>query len=199
MEIRQANITDINSIVQIHCDAFKGFFLTSLGRDFLKLYYTCFIKSNEAYILCAINKNEEVLGFSAVAQNAHGFNGRLIKKNFFRFCLVAFKLLYTCPQSLVRLARNLKKTGGDEIDNSTYAELYSIGVCSQSQGQGIGKELLSASESEILKRGIRRLSLTTDYYNNDSTLAFYRSMGYEVMYVFIAYPDRKMYRMIKKL
>lgn len=47
--------------------------------------------------------------------------------------------------------------------------------------------------------GVRRISLTTDYFDNNSAISFYRSMGYEVMYEFITYPDRRMYRMIKTL
>lgn len=201
MEIRKAKITDTDSIVKIHCDAFDGFFLTSLGKTFLRFYYSCFINSDETIVLCAEN-NGTLLGFAAIAQNAHGFNSRLIKRNFIKFSLLAMKLLFTCPKSLVRLARNIRKTGnggGIDTDLEAYAELFSIGVSPQSQGQGIGKILLAESEQEIKKRGVQRVSLTTDYYDNDSALAFYRSMGYEVMYEFIAYPDRKMYRLIKTL
>ena len=43
------------------------------------------------------------------------------------------------------------------------------------------------------------ISLTTDYYNNEKTIAFYKKMGYAVLYEFVTYPNRKMYRMIKNL
>lgn len=45
---------------------------------------------------------------------------------------------------------------------------------------------------------INQLSLTTDYYGNESTIAFYKSMNFNVLYEFIAYPKRRMYRFIKK-
>lgn len=205
MEIRKANIEDIDSIVQIHCDAFKGFFLTSLGKPFLKFYYSCFIACDETVMLCAI-EDRKILGFSAVAKNSRGFNTRLVKKNILKFGVMTFKLLFTRPKSLVRLIRNISKTsnrvcwgGGINTDNETYAELFSIGVSAQSQGQGIGKKLLAATEHEIKALGVQRISLTTDYYDNASAIAFYRSMGYKVMYDFITYPDRKMYRLIKTL
>ena len=84
-------------------------------------------------------------------------------------------------------------------DDENYGELFSIGVRSGQQGKGIGKALLKDTELLIQAKGVNRLSLTTDYYNNEATLGFYHSMGYKVLYDFVAYPDRKMLRMIKLL
>ena len=53
MNIRKATTNDVDTIVKIHCDAFKGFFLTSLGSQFLKFYYSCFIKSSETVTMVA--------------------------------------------------------------------------------------------------------------------------------------------------
>jgi len=48
-------------------------------------------------------------------------------------------------------------------------------------------------------KGCSNLSLTTDYDNNEKAIQFYERLGYEIYYDFITYPNRKMYRMIKKL
>ena len=82
MTIRKVKIEDVNDIVSIHCSAFKGFFLTSLGPQFLKLYYTCFIKSNETITMVAEDEGR-ILGFSASTRVCKGFNRRLIKSNLF--------------------------------------------------------------------------------------------------------------------
>ena len=84
-------------------------------------------------------------------------------------------------------------------DNEEYAELYSIGVSKDAQGMGIGKKLLAESERIMKTEGIERVSLTTDYYDNEQTVGFYNSMGYETLYEFVTYPNRKMYRLIKTL
>ena len=94
---------------------------------------------------------------------------------------------------------NFDKRDSNHEDKGDYAELYSIGVAPEGQGKGVGKELLSRMEQELLKRKVDKLSLTTDYYDNDRTIGFYKAMGYGVLYVFNAYPERKMYRMIKNL
>ena len=198
MEYRKATIDDIDSIVKIHCDAFKGFFLTSLGVPFLTFYYSCFVKSEETVTLVA-EDNIEICGFAAATLSCKGFNTRLIKNNFIEFLLLSIKMLFTTPKALLRLVKNLTKKGSNVEDDEDYAELYSIGVDSSFQGKGIGKHLLSELEKALKSKGVKKVSLTTDYDNNDSAVGFYRSMGYETLYEFVTYPNRKMYRLIKEL
>ncbi len=198
MEIRLATQEDVVSIVDIHKSAFEGFFLTSLGTNFLRFYYKSFVKSEESIVLCAI-EDGVVLGFSAATKQCKGFNSRLIKNNLFSFFILAVNLLFTQPSSLIRLAKNLTKKSEEVFDNEDYAELYSIGMRAESQGKGIGKKLLKATEDNLKNLGVSKVSLTTDYYNNESAVAFYHTMGYSTLYEFVAYPDRKMYRFIKTL
>ena len=159
--------------MSIHKNAFKGFFLTSLGDSFLSVYYSCFIKSNETVILCA-EEDGKLLGFSAATKVYKGFNGRMIKENALKFMMVGLRLLFTNPPALVRLAKNFTKKSDEVEDDENYGELYSIGVNSNAQGKGVGKALLA--ETELLM-GIEKLSLTTDYYNNESTVTFYQKCG----------------------
>ena len=195
MIIRKVKESDITGVVGIHCSAFHGFFLTSLGVGFLSVYYSCFIKSNETVILCA-EDDGQLLGFSAATRNCKGFNKRLIRANAVRFMLVALYILFTKPSALVRLVKNFTKKSNEVKDDENYGELYSIGVSSEAQSRGVGKALLAETEKQM---GVEKLSLTTDYYGNESAIAFYQRCGYKVLYEFTAYPNRKMYRMIKEL
>ena len=94
---------------------------------------------------------------------------------------------------------NLTKKSDSVKDDEEYAELYSIGVSKSAQGKGIGKRLLTYSEKIMKENGVNRISLTTDFYNNESAIRFYHSVGYETFYEFVTYPNRKMYRLIKIL
>ena len=198
MIIRKAKIEDVNDIVNIHCSAFSGFFRTSLGPQFLKFYYSCFIKSNETLTMVAEDEGK-ILGFSVSTKVCKGFNSRLIKTNLFDFGLLSFRMLFTNPKALLRLVKNLTKKGDSVEDNEEYAELYSIGVSKETQGMGIGKRLLAESEQAMKEEGVERVSLTTDYYDNEQAVGFYHSMGYKTLYEFVTYQDRKMYRLIKTL
>jgi ribosomal protein S18 acetylase RimI-like enzyme len=198
MNIRKATVNDVDTIVKIHLDAFKGFFLTSLGAQFLKFYYSCFIKSNETVTVVA-EENGVIYGFSASTKVCKGFNSRLIKSNLFAFAILSLKMLFANPKSLLRLVKNLTKKGESVEDDEDYAELYSIGVSKAAQGKGVGKLLLAESERVMKAEGVQRVSLTTDFYNNEQAVGFYHSMGYETLYEFVTYPNRKMYRLIKTL
>ena len=198
INIRPATHSDVPAIVAIHQSAFKDFFLTSLGSQFLTTYYSCFIKSGETVVMCA-EEDGSLLGFSAATSVSKGFNGRLIKANAARFSVLAVKMLFTNPAALVRLVKNFTKKSDDVEDTEDYGELFSIGVHKSCQRKGVGKKLLYATEGKIREVGVKKLSLTTDSYNNESAIGFYHSMGYVNLYEFITYPNRKMYRLIKDI
>lgn len=198
IKIRELRQEDVESVVKIHCESFKGFFLTSLGPRFLWVYYTCFISSDETVSLCA-EKDDEILGFAVSTKKSKGFNSRLVKSNFASFCKLALRLSISSPSSVLRLIKNFSKKSDTVEDNEDYAELYSIGVLPCSQGLGIGGKLLRETERVMLMNGVKRLTLTTDIENNDKAVTFYTSLGYNVMYKFKAFPNRWMYRLIKVL
>ncbi len=198
MEIKKIEREDLPQVVNVHKDSFKGFFLTDLGDHFLTVYYDC-VRKDKKGILVGLYDESQLCGFFAATTLSKGFNKQLIIKNFSRFSLIGLRLFFTQISSLVRLIKNFTKTNKDFHDYGDYAELLSIGVAVNKQGQGIGKELLIEFERQMLLRDCSSLSLTTDFNNNEKAIQFYKGLGYEVYYDFITYPDRKMYRMIKKI
>jgi ribosomal protein S18 acetylase RimI-like enzyme len=198
MNIRKAISKDIKGIVDVHCSAFKGFFLTELGSNFLQLYYSSYFREPSAVLLVA-EENGAIVGFSSATSLSAGFNTRLVKKTFLRYALRGCMIALTKPKALVNLVKNWSHRDPSVVDNGDYAELMSIAVLPNTQGGGIGKLLIQETEKVVKTHDASKFSLTTDYYNNDSTIAFYKKCSYEVMYEFTAYPNRKMLRMIKVL
>ena len=199
IEIRKAVQKDLADIIKIHQQAFPDFFLTTLGSSFLRLYYSCMSKSQDAATYCAF-LDDKLVGFATSSYVSHGFNKSLIKKNLFKFGLMGIRLLFTKPDAIIRLIKNFDKESSDSgiEDKGEYAELYSIAVSPDCQGGGVGKKLLLKTEEDVKAHNVA-ISLTTDYYNNDKTIGFYHSLGYEDYYEFVTYPNRRMWRMIKKL
>lgn len=185
-------------IAQIHSKTFMSFFLTSLGVDFLKLYYKSSINFEEAVIVCAFDKEDNMIGFSMGTLNSNGFHKRLILSNKISFLWRAFLILLTNPKALYRLKQNLNKKSNPK-DTGDYAELLSIGVLPKYKGLGIGKGLLIEFENRVKENGINKISLTTDFNYNESVINFYKSMKFDVFYEFITYPNRKMYKLIKNI
>lgn len=195
--IKDATKKDIELIVEVHLSAFAGFFLTDLGPKFLRLYYQSVLKAPDGILLIAVEDNK-IIGFCATCTKSAGFNSRLITHNAMRFIKEALRLMISSPKSLLRLFKNITKKA-DISDDGEYAEVLSIGVLKDAQGQGLGKLLLDNLFNRLQKTGISQISLTTDYEENEKTLRFYESIGFKKKYKFITYPQRKMYRLIKTL
>jgi ribosomal protein S18 acetylase RimI-like enzyme len=198
VEIRKILKEDLHEVVDVHKNSFKGFFLTELGDNFLTIYYDC-VRKDERGVLIGLFDEGQLFGFCAATTVSKGFNTHIVKKNIFRFSIVGILLLLTRIPSLIRLFKNFSKTNSSVKDEEEYAELLSIGVSDKKQGQGIGKKLLIQLEHELRIKGCSNLSLTTDYNDNEKAVQFYKGLGYTVYYHFVSYPNRKMYRMIKKL
>lgn len=198
MEIRKPEKEEVHAISDIHLKAFDGFFLSELGSEFLSTYYNS-VRENDRGVLLGCFEGNKLLGFCAATTLSEGFNKHLVKSNFFSFSKIGFFLLFTRPKALLRLLKNFTKSDPSVSDDGRYAELLSIGVSPSAQGKGVGKKLLMALEESLNDKNVSQLSLTTDFYDNEKTLNFYKGLGYEIMYDFVAYPDRRMYRLIKKI
>lgn len=196
--ITAAQMDDIPRIVDIHLRAFDGFFLTSLGEGFLRLYYDS-VRTHDDGILFTCKREGAVIGFCAATVKSAGFNTSLVKSRLVDYALMAMKLIFTRPKAVLRLVRNFTKESDDMGDNGDYAELLSIGVDPLVQRSGGGRLLLQKLEEEVKRRGGEKLSLTTDYDDNEKAVGFYHALGYEVWYDFVTYPQRRMYRLIKKI
>lgn len=199
MNIQVVSKEHIKSVVELHLQSFEGFFLSQLGEDFLRFFYEKLRHDDRSKILGAFDDKGKLVGFSAFTYLSSGFYSYLVKKNMLGFACWGIRILIKKPSNLIRLLRNFKKEKNTTGDTGNYAELLSVATLPEMQGKGIGKMMLFAMEENLKEKSCKSVSLTTDFENNEKVLYAYKSMGYEIYYDFISYPDRKMYRMIKKL
>ncbi len=194
MEIRLAKVSDLDMIVEIHYSRFSNFFLTTLGKKFLKTFYKAFLK--EPGILIVLLDNGCIKGFAAGSRSNQNFFKKLLKNNFFGFIYSGIQIIFTNPKALKRIFSNTKKSEEIALE---YSELLSIATVLNKKGYG--KVLLDSFEKEVALKNEESLSLslTTDYDNNDKAVKFYKDCGYEVLEIFESYQKRKMYRFIKNI
>lgn len=190
--------SDISDVVIIHLSAFPDFFLTQLGSNFLHFYYKSVLKHSMGIMMGAYIDGT-LIGFIAATRRSKSFNLSLIINNPFLFSFVGIRLLFTKPKAIVRLLSNLTKSNSKADDDGSYAEILSIAVDPKQQGGGVGIKLLKAVEADLVVKDVGKLSLTTDFYDNENTINFYKSFEFKIMYVFETYPNRKMYRLIKNI
>ncbi len=187
--------SDVIKVSLIHTKAFKDFFLTSLGMNFLKTYYRACLKNQHTIAFCAEDNMGNLVGFATGSIWAKGYHKTIFLNNIISFIAsLTFSILKN-PRILIRLVMNLEKKENTN-DTGEYAELLSICVNPDYKGGGVGKELLMVFHLEVKKRGGVKVALTTDKLNNEAVLAFYKKCGYTTLYDFIAYPKREMYKLI---
>lgn len=197
MVVKKIEIQDIDSVVNIHLLAFRNFFLSSLGINFLKVYYRSSLKHPDAIAFGLYDCNNCLKGFAFGTLLANGFHKKILLNNFFQFLIPIFLKALFDPKIIVRLFKNLNK-GKEFKDDGNYSELLSLAITPEFSGKGYGKLVLDTFEKKVVELGSKKITLTTDYFNNESTIAFYQKRGYKKYYIFDAYPKRKMYKLIKK-
>lgn len=198
MHYRLLTTDDTAVLARIHNEAFHNFFLTDLGPFFLKTYYQAVIISTRSIAVCCVNDSNEVIAFATGCELSKGYNRRIVLNNFLGFTVQFIRLIFTKPGAVIRLLKNFEKNA-NPIDDGNYAELFSIAVLPDYNGLGIGKKLLKQFEQEARRKGCSKITLTTDFYNNDKVVEFYKKSGYRVFYDFYTYPKRRMYKLIKEL
>lgn len=182
----------------LHLSSFHGFFLSSIGKNFLVTYYKAVLRSNETIAVQVTNEAGEVQGFCTGCIKSKGYHKRIVYHNLIAFITQGLRVFFRKPADLWRLYRNLDKIY-DCNDDGHYAEIISLGVLPEYHGMGLGRELVTAFEQEAKRRACTKVALTTDYYHNDEVIAFYRHCGYDVFCEFETYPNRKMYKFMKDL
>lgn len=187
---------DIIQIVDLHLASFPSFFLTSLGDKFLILFYNACLNNRHCVSVKVVDEKQIIVGFAIGTDVSNGFYKQIILSELLSFIKIAFAIVLSRPKALFRLMKNLRKSSSVN-DRGDYPELLSIAVREHVKGNGIGDLLLTNFETELIIKGFTRIALTTDYYHNDRAVNFYTKNGYSTYYDFIAYPRRRMLKMIK--
>lgn len=193
MEIRKVNANEkeiINAVVDIHVRAFRGFFLTFMGKGFLRLMYTCYTRFDQSDLLIA-TEEKNVLGFAAYSFDMSGFYRYMIKKRVVLFAWYSFLAFLRKPSVFLKLVRAFFRPREAERGES-YVELASISVDPEIQGKGIGSKLIDGVKSNVDFKTYQYITLETDAVNNDAANQFYQKNGFTLVKTITRTDKRKM-------
>jgi len=194
MQIRNILSTEketINGIVSIHLDTFQGFFLTFMGRGFLKLMYRSYIEHNDSGVLVAFEGGKPV-GFLAYSGDLSGLYKYMIKKRLISFAWYSLGAFFRKPTIFMRLVRAFMKPG-EAKRAERYVELASIGVDPDIKSKGVGSQLIEALKSKVDFNEYAYITLETDAVNNDGANYFYQKNGFVLEREFETNEGRKMF------
>lgn len=180
----------IEEIISIHLAAFQGFFLTFMGRGFLRQMYRSYCDHPASAILAAVHHGQAV-GFAAYSEDLSGLYRFMLKKRLVPFAWYSLCAFIRKPSIFFRLMRAFLKPR-EARHTEQYVKLASIGIRPEMQMMGIGSQLISALKSRIDATQYAYISLETDSEDNDAANKFYRKNGFVPVREYTTREGRKM-------
>jgi GNAT superfamily N-acetyltransferase len=193
VEIRPMRIGDIDAVTAVHLAAFPDFFLSFLGRRFLRELYRAVLADPNGMAFVAV-AGSEVIGFAVGTVNSSGFYRRVARRRWWRFAVASSTALLRRPAIIRRLVRALVSPPATSSEGALF---MSAGVDPQVQRSGAGKLLWTAIADEARRRGAKAVVLTTDRFGNDAVNSFHVSQGYELARTYETPEGRAMNEYIK--
>ena len=181
----------INDIVSIHLDTFEGFFLTFMGRGFLKLMYSSYVEHKDSGVLVAFDDGKPI-GFLAYSGDLSGLYKYMIKKKIISFAWYSLGAFFRKPTVFMRLVRAFLKPGEAKREEK-YVELASIGVSPEAKSKGVGSRLIDELKEKVDFDKYEYIALETDAVNNDGANHFYKKNGFVIEREFETNEGRKMF------
>lgn len=192
-EIREVQCDEnqlINSVADIHIATFQGFFLTFMGKGFLKLLYKSFCKHSKSGLLVAIDDNN-LVGFLAYSEDYSDLYKYMIKTRLLPFALYSIGAFFRKPKVFMHLIRAFLKPS-ETNRSEPYVEIASIGVAPESKGKGVGTKLIDTLKLKVDFKKYSYISLETDAVNNEIAIQFYKKNGFVIAKEYITSEGRKM-------
>ncbi len=197
ISLRQISSADVPECVCIHMQAFRGFFLTFLGEQFLRELYTAIVYDPSG-IGFAAGTTEGLLGFVVGTDQPPGLYRRLLRRRWWNFGLASLGALFKHPAILPRLLRAFTMPA-QKMEVRNCGTLMSIAVLPEAQGRKIGQMLVTAFLREAARRGLEYVNLTTDRLNNEPVNRFYTRMGFKLLRDYVTPEGRLMNEYIIEL
>jgi len=189
--VRKATANDLAGIVTIHQKAFSNFFLTRLGGEFLRKYYSLVLNYHSGIML--VSERQSVLqGFACGFVDPSEFY-QLMWHNKLTFALPVLSALVRHPSLITKVLYGVQRihTPASEWPAQS-CELSSIAVAPETTGNGFGKALIRAFLAQARSMDACCVYLTTDADGNDAVNAFYRDVGFQHKRRFLQRQERWM-------
>lgn len=194
MQIRHVDKSDtqvIGKIVDIHMATFQGFFLTFLGKGFLRQMYSSYCDHQPSGLLAAFDEHDVPVGFLAYSSELSGLYKHMIKTRLVPFAWYSLGAFLRKPAVFMRLVRAFLKPGESKREEA-YVELASIGVAPDVKSKGIGSQLIGHLKELVDFEKYAYITLETDAVDNEAANGFYVKNGFVLTRSFTTNEGRKM-------
>jgi ribosomal protein S18 acetylase RimI-like enzyme len=176
--VRPIEPDDVPSIVDVHLQGFQGFFLSFLGRSFLRLVYSTIVSDSGGVGVVATD-NGRIVAFAVGVTDQESFYRRRVRQQKWRFAAASVSAVMRRPAILPRLIRALRKPM-DARKSTAAACFMSMAVDPAHAGRGIGSRITGAFVRSMAARDVTTMCLTTDRLDNDAVCDWYERLGFRL-------------------
>ena len=184
--IRTLSKNDLDSVVNIHLNAFSGRALACLGREAVRRYYEWQLQGPHDAIALGIFKGEELAGFCFAGVFRGALSGFLQRNKWFLIWhVITHPWLIVAPffRERISLAWNVLMHRSISVVSQPITQTNSFGILASAvdpriQGVGLGKRLMAETEKIAVERGFSRLHLTVDI-DNIQAIGFYQNLEWQ--------------------
>ena len=190
-EVKSDEKKIIDEIVTIHLNTFTGFFLTFMGRGFLRQMYQSYCDHEESGLLVAEGDGKTV-GFLAYSSDFSGLYKFMIKTRLVQFGWYSMGAFFRRPSAFLHIIKAFLKPS-EVKRKEKYVELSSIGVDPNVKSKGVGSKLIEKLKKLVDFEEYAYITLGTDAVNNEGAIHFYEKNGFIRERMFVTDEGRKMY------
>jgi len=165
-------------VARLHIDGINTGFISSLGIDFVMALYKAIAQSKTSFSFVA-EENDKVLGFVAFTTNINKLYKSVILKKGWRFALLLAGKMFSLKR-IKKVFETLFYPSRIKKMNLPLAELLSIVVADESQGKGLGLQLLQKGLAGCAKRGIDKVKVLVGADNKPAN-ELYQKCGFELV------------------
>lgn len=163
---------------KLHISSISAGFISSLGIDFVTALYEAIAQNKTSFGFVAEEENS-VLGFVAFTTNLNKLYKSVILKKGRRFVLLLAGNMFSLKR-IKKVFETLFYPSRIKKMDLPKAELLSIVVADESQGKGLGGQLLQKGLAECAKRGIEKVKVLVGADNKPAN-KFYLKCGFELV------------------
>jgi len=188
----------LDEVVKLHVESFPGYFITSLGYEFIKLFYKSHISNEYADALIALDEENKVVGSLLGVKNRAKFYNQLILSNGCMFLYYIIKNNILKPYTFIRLYNRYRK---NEINNNFYSGVVLSSICIQQKMRknGIATEIINKWIYNLKAQNYDMAYLETDATGNIAANNFYFKTGWDIYIKYSTYEGRVMNIYFRKI
>ena len=178
IEFYQLEVVHADLIAQLHIEGISTGFISSLGISFVAALYEAIAQSKSSFGFVAEEENS-ILGFVAFTSNLNKLYKSVVLKKGWLFALLLAGRMFSLQQ-IKKVFETLFYPSRVKKMDLPSAELLSIVVAPESQGKGLGGQLLQKGLAECAKRGIEKVKVLVGADNKPAN-KLYLKCGFELV------------------